>query len=59
MASELGWDWQQRFSLEHEATSAASLGQVHRAATLDGRTVAAKLQYPDMQSAVEGSSQLN
>ena len=54
MASELGWDWQQRFgSFEHEATSAASLGQVHRAATLDGRTVAAKLQYPDMQSAVE------
>jgi predicted unusual protein kinase regulating ubiquinone biosynthesis (AarF/ABC1/UbiB family) len=54
MASELGPDWQKRFqSFEHEAARAASLGQVHRAVAHDGRLLACKLQYPDMQSAVE------
>ena len=54
MASELGPDWQKRFkSFEHEAAQAASLGQVHRAVAHDGRPLACKLQYPDMQSAVE------
>ncbi len=54
MAAELGPDWQSKFkSFEHEAAAAASLGQVHRAATHDGRALAVKLQYPDMQSAVE------
>ncbi len=54
MASELGPDWQKRFkSFEREAARAASLGQVHRAVALDGRALACKLQYPDMQSAVE------
>jgi predicted unusual protein kinase regulating ubiquinone biosynthesis (AarF/ABC1/UbiB family) len=54
MAAELGPDWQARFaSFEHEAAAAASLGQVHRATTHDGRALAVKLQYPDMQSAVE------
>ena len=54
MAAELGPDWEAKFaSFEHEAAASASLGQVHRAGTLDGRPLAAKLQYPDMQSAVE------
>lgn len=54
MAAELGPDWQGRFrSFEHEAAAAASLGQVHRAVAHDGRALAVKLQYPDMQSAVE------
>ncbi|MEQ8748042.1 AarF/ABC1/UbiB kinase family protein [Pyruvatibacter sp.] len=54
MASELGRDWQKRFSsFERDAAAAASLGQVHRATTLDGQSIACKLQYPDMQSAVE------
>ena len=54
MVSELGPDWQQRFAtFEHEAAAAASLGQVHRAAGLDGRGLACKLQYPDMGSVVE------
>jgi predicted unusual protein kinase regulating ubiquinone biosynthesis (AarF/ABC1/UbiB family) len=54
MAAELGPDWQGRFaSFEHEAAAAASLGQVHRATAHDGRALAVKLQYPDMQSAVE------
>lgn len=54
MAAELGADWRERFaSFSHEAVAAASLGQVHEAKTHDGRALACKLQYPDMQSAVE------
>src|SRR5919106_1713394 len=54
MKSELGPDWQGRFSsFERTAAAAASLGQVHRALANDGRELACKLQYPDMASAVE------
>ncbi|MBV8493343.1 MAG: AarF/ABC1/UbiB kinase family protein, partial [Alphaproteobacteria bacterium] len=54
MMGELGTDWQSRFkSFEHTAARAASLGQVHRAVALDGTSLACKLQYPDMGSAVE------
>ena len=54
MASELGPDWQGKFaSFSHEASAAASLGQVHRARLPDGTEVACKLQYPDMPSIVE------
>jgi predicted unusual protein kinase regulating ubiquinone biosynthesis (AarF/ABC1/UbiB family) len=54
MRAELGEDWETKFaSFEHTAAAAASLGQVHRAVAHDGRTLACKLQYPDMASAVE------
>lgn len=54
MAAEIGPDWQARFAqFTHEAAAAASFGQVHRATGLDGASLAVKLQYPDMQSAVE------
>ena len=54
MAAELGAQWQARFkSFEREAAAAASLGQVHKAVHHDGRLLACKLQYPNMQSAVE------
>ncbi len=54
MASELGPDWQSKFAkFEREASFAASLGQVHRATLQNGIAVAAKLQYPDMASALE------
>lgn len=54
MKGELGPDWQSRFkAFSKEAISAASLGQVHKATSLDGRELAVKLQYPDMSSAVE------
>jgi predicted unusual protein kinase regulating ubiquinone biosynthesis (AarF/ABC1/UbiB family) len=58
MQAELGPDWQQKFaSFEHKPAAAASLGQVHRARSLDGAALACKLQYPDMQSAVEADLQ--
>jgi predicted unusual protein kinase regulating ubiquinone biosynthesis (AarF/ABC1/UbiB family) len=54
MAAELGPDWAARFgSFDLTPAHAASLGQVHRATDLDGAPLAVKLQYPDMQSAVE------
>jgi predicted unusual protein kinase regulating ubiquinone biosynthesis (AarF/ABC1/UbiB family) len=54
MQAELGADWQSKFTtFSHEASAAASLGQVHRATLPDGTDVACKLQYPDMTSTVE------
>ena len=53
MATELSLDWQKQFKqFDKEATRAASLGQVHKAVLNNNKTVACKLQYPDMQSAV-------
>jgi predicted unusual protein kinase regulating ubiquinone biosynthesis (AarF/ABC1/UbiB family) len=61
MTAELGPGWQDKFAaFEHHPAAAASLGQVHRAQARDGSPLACKLQYPDMQSAVEADlSQLN
>ncbi|MEX2034790.1 MAG: AarF/ABC1/UbiB kinase family protein [Xanthobacteraceae bacterium] len=59
MQAELGPDWQKKFeSFEHHPAAAASLGQVHRARSLDSAKesssdLACKLQYADMLSAVE------
>ena len=54
MQAELGPDWRARFAeFDLAPAAAASLGQVHRATSLDGETLACKLQYPDMASAVE------
>lgn len=54
MAVELGSNWHSKFmSFDHEATSAASLGQVHKATSLKGDPLACKLQYPDMTSTVQ------
>lgn len=58
MAAELGRDWREKFvTFEHEASAAASLGQVHKAQLPSKAQVACKLQYPDMQSAVEADLQ--
>src|SRR6202789_1036613 len=54
MTAELGTDWEKKFrSFTHEASAAASLGQVHKAIAHDGQALACKLQYPDMASVVE------
>jgi predicted unusual protein kinase regulating ubiquinone biosynthesis (AarF/ABC1/UbiB family) len=58
MGAELGSDWQKKFaSFGHHPAAAASLGQVHCARSHDGAELACKLQYPDMQSAVEADLQ--
>jgi predicted unusual protein kinase regulating ubiquinone biosynthesis (AarF/ABC1/UbiB family) len=58
MIAELGPNWRSKFKeFEHHPAAAASLGQVHRAQSLDGALLACKLQYPDMQSAVEADLQ--
>lgn len=58
MTAEIGTNWEKRFgSFEKTAAAAASLGQVHRATTLEGEKVACKLQYPDMPSIVEADLQ--
>jgi predicted unusual protein kinase regulating ubiquinone biosynthesis (AarF/ABC1/UbiB family) len=61
MAAELGMGWQGKFrAFEQMAAAAASLGQVHRAIRHEGAALACKLQYPDMDSAVEADlRQLN
>jgi predicted unusual protein kinase regulating ubiquinone biosynthesis (AarF/ABC1/UbiB family) len=61
MMAELGANWRERFGeFDLKPAAAASLGQVHRAATRDGVGLACKLQYPDMESAVEADiSQLD
>jgi len=54
MKTELGPNWQEKFkSFEKESAAAASLGQVHKAVSLDDQHIACKLQYPDMQSAID------
>ncbi len=54
MKTELGAGWQDKFkTFDKQASAAASLGQVHKAVSHDGKNLACKLQYPDMGSAIE------
>src|SRR3954468_293406 len=54
LRDELEMPLQEAFSeFEPEAFAAASIGQVHRAITTDGRHVAVKVQYPGIAEAVE------
>lgn len=54
MMAELGANWRSRFQeFDLHPSAAASLGQVHKATTHDAEHIACKLQYPDMESAVE------
>ena len=58
MQAELGPQWAGRFAqFPLDAAAAASLGQVHKAELPDGRTVACKLQYPNIEAAVEADLQ--
>jgi predicted unusual protein kinase regulating ubiquinone biosynthesis (AarF/ABC1/UbiB family) len=54
MRDEFGGPLNRVFSeFDERAFAAASIGQVHRAKTLDGREVAVKVQYPGIAEAVE------
>jgi predicted unusual protein kinase regulating ubiquinone biosynthesis (AarF/ABC1/UbiB family) len=54
MRKEFGVPLQRLFSdFDERAFAAASIGQVHRATTIDGDEVVAKIQYPGVAEAVE------
>jgi hypothetical protein len=54
LREELGGPLQRVFSdFDERAFAAASIGQVHRATTVDGDDVAVKIQYPGVAEAVE------
>jgi predicted unusual protein kinase regulating ubiquinone biosynthesis (AarF/ABC1/UbiB family) len=54
MRQEFGGPLSRVFSeFDERAFAAASIGQVHRATTLDGRDVVVKVQYPGVAEAVE------
>jgi predicted unusual protein kinase regulating ubiquinone biosynthesis (AarF/ABC1/UbiB family) len=54
MREEFGGPLERVFSeFEHRAFAAASIGQVHRARTLDGDDVVVKIQYPGVAEAVQ------
>jgi predicted unusual protein kinase regulating ubiquinone biosynthesis (AarF/ABC1/UbiB family) len=49
-----GSGWQQRFeSFSFQPMAAASIGQVHRARTKDGRELAVKIQYPGVRHSID------
>jgi predicted unusual protein kinase regulating ubiquinone biosynthesis (AarF/ABC1/UbiB family) len=53
LTREYGQDWEDRFKKFHyEPIASASIGQVHRAITVDGRDVALKIQYPGVAKSI-------
>lgn len=58
LSANWGAQWQQRFAaFSFTPIAAASIGQVHRATTLDGRDLAIKIQYPGVRKSI--SSDVN
>ena len=53
LKEEWGPDWRKQFRrFEPRPIAAASIGQVHRALTRDGRTLAIKVQYPGVADSI-------
>lgn len=51
---EYGQDWHRRFHrLGFEPIASASIGQVHRAETHDGRVLALKIQHPGVRDSID------
>ena len=58
LTANWGAQWQQRFAqFSFTPIAAASIGQVHRATTTDGRDLAIKIQYPGVRKSI--SSDVN
>ncbi len=54
LAEEWGTDWRTNFRrFEPRPIAAASIGQVHRALTRDGRMLAIKVQYPGVKQSID------
>ncbi|MCY7397998.1 MAG: AarF/ABC1/UbiB kinase family protein [Sphingomonas bacterium] len=54
LAVQWGKDWRTRFRrFEPRPIAAASIGQVHRATTHDGRELAIKIQYPGVRESID------
>ena len=54
LAAEWGREWRNRFkSFDDRPIAAASIGQVHRAVTLDWRELAIKIQYPGVRQSID------
>ncbi|KAL3102126.1 hypothetical protein niasHS_003535 [Heterodera schachtii] len=54
MSQELGTNWSKLFrEFEERPFAAASIGQVHKAITLDGAKVAVKVQYPGVAEGID------
>ena len=54
LARRWGADWRARFTaFSPRPVAAASIGQVHRARTLDGRDLAIKIQYPGIAGSID------
>ncbi|MGB3378263.1 MAG: AarF/ABC1/UbiB kinase family protein [Allopontixanthobacter sediminis] len=54
LAAEWGPDWREQFAhFQIRPIAAASIGQVHRAVTHDGRTLAIKVQYPGIRESID------
>ena len=53
LGREYGKGWEQQFAVfDFEPIAAASIGQVHRATTADGRDLALKIQYPGVARSI-------
>jgi predicted unusual protein kinase regulating ubiquinone biosynthesis (AarF/ABC1/UbiB family) len=54
MGREYGKGWEDRFEcFDYEPIAAASIGQVHRVVTRDGRELALKIQYPGVARSID------
>ena len=54
LGREYGQGWQSRFAdFDEEPLAAASIGQVHRARTRDGRDLVLKIQYPGVARSID------